>query len=72
MTEKLTPREARQGYKGKPVLMILIAALILAMIAWAAAGLFGEATEPSEPVGETTIDQDATTEPGPTEAPTVE
>lgn len=72
MTEKLTPREARQGERGLPVLKILIVALVLALLAWAAAGLFGEATEPENPVGANTIEQDATDEPGPAQAPTVQ
>lgn len=29
-----TPIEARQGFLGRPVLMVLIGGLILAMIAW--------------------------------------
>jgi hypothetical protein len=33
LPEKLTPTEARQGNKGKPVLYVLIAALALAVIA---------------------------------------
>ncbi|VVT30970.1 hypothetical protein [Rhizobium sp. EC-SD404] len=72
MTEKLTPREARQGERGMPVLKILIVALVLAMIAWAVSGMFGEATDPENPVGETTTEQDATGETGPTQAPTVQ
>jgi hypothetical protein len=42
------------------------------LLAWAAAGLFGEATEPENPVGENTIEQDATSDPGPAQAPTVQ
>jgi hypothetical protein len=34
MRERLSPREARQGRKGVHVLMVLIAALIVALIAW--------------------------------------
>ncbi|SIQ25403.1 hypothetical protein [Bosea sp. TND4EK4] len=29
-----TPVEARQGFLGRPVLMVLVAGLVLAMIAW--------------------------------------
>lgn len=45
-TEKVvnvTPVEARQGYLGRPVLMVLGAGLILAAIAWAVAEGYGEA-----------------------------
>ena len=29
-----TPTEARQGFLGRPVLMVLVGGLVLAMIAW--------------------------------------
>ena len=35
-----TPVEARQGFLGRPVLMVLVGGLILAMIAWLAVELF--------------------------------
>lgn len=47
-TEKVveaTPAQTRQGPLGKPVLMVLIAGLILAAIAWAVAGSYGEAID---------------------------
>lgn len=53
-TEKVvqaTPVQARQGLLGKPVLMVLIGGLLLAAIAWAIVGSYGEA-----------IDNDAATE----------
>ena len=34
MTEKITPRDARQGRNGKRVLMILLGGLTLMGIAW--------------------------------------
>jgi hypothetical protein len=37
--------EARQGALGKPVLVILVAALLLAIVAWGAAEMFGESTD---------------------------
>lgn len=46
-----TPVQARQGFLGRPVLMVLIGGLILAAIAWAIAEFYGEA-----------VDNDATTE----------
>lgn len=42
---KVTPVEARQGFLGRPVLMVLGAGLILAAIAWAVAEGYGEATD---------------------------
>jgi hypothetical protein len=59
MPERLDPKRVRQGRKGRPVLLVLIAALVLAVIAWGAAELFGEATDPQNPAGEV-----ETTEPG--------
>lgn len=35
-----TPVEARQGFLGRPVLMVLVGGLILAIIAWFAVELF--------------------------------
>ncbi|MCD7111629.1 hypothetical protein LRX75_21585 [Rhizobium sp. DKSPLA3] len=37
--------EARQGGAGRPVLMVLIGGLFLALIAWGAAEMFGESTD---------------------------
>lgn len=37
-----TATEARQGRWGRPVLLVLIGGLVLAMIAWAGVGMWGE------------------------------
>jgi hypothetical protein len=63
MPERIDPKRARQGRKGRPVLLVLIAALVLALIAWGVAEIFGEATDPANPAGEI-----ETTEPGAEEA----
>lgn len=63
MPERLNPEEARQGKKGRPVLIVLIAALILAALAWGAAELFGDASDPVEPVNEQVAPADAGNEP---------
>lgn len=47
-TEKIveaTPVQARQGLLGRPVLVVLIAGLVLAFIAWAIAAQYGEAID---------------------------
>ena len=44
-----TPIEARQGFLGRPVLMVLIVGLVLAMLAWAAAEFFGMAIDRQTP-----------------------
>ncbi|MCJ9746846.1 hypothetical protein [Neorhizobium sp. SHOUNA12A] len=55
-----TATEARQGSWGAPVLKMLIAGLILAMVAWAGAEWWGESTAPpadrtaTPPAGSTT------------------
>ncbi|MFT2215672.1 hypothetical protein [Rhizobium giardinii] len=46
-----TPVQARQGLLGRPVLMVLIGGLVLAIVAWAIVGMYGEA-----------VDNDAATE----------
>ncbi len=42
-----TPRETRQGFKGKPVLVILVVSLVLALAVWLAAEIWGESTAPA-------------------------
>lgn len=44
--EELTPREARQGLPGAPVLYVLLAALALAGIVMAATIFWSHATDP--------------------------
>ncbi|AMS40546.1 hypothetical protein N7E70_007455 [Aminobacter sp. NyZ550] len=56
MSKIIPARKARQGTRGRHVLLVLLAALMLAMAAWGAAEFYGEM-----------IDQDAnqtTTAPG--------
>jgi hypothetical protein len=58
--QPLTGTEARQGSSGRPVLMVLIAGLVLAAIAWGGAEWWGESTAPpaertaSPPAGDNT------------------
>ena len=47
--ETLTPREARQGMLGRPVLYVLVIGLVLAFIAWGGAGIWGESTDRDAP-----------------------
>lgn len=72
MPKELEPKEARQGNKGTPVLKVLIAALVLAALAWGAAEIFGRADAPDQPVGTDTIEEDVTDQPPTGEAPTVD
>ena len=47
-TEKVveaTAVQSRQGLLGRPVLMVLIGGLVLAAVAWAVAGQYGEAID---------------------------
>ncbi|ATU94585.1 hypothetical protein [Phyllobacterium zundukense] len=52
-----TGAEARQGPLGRPVLMVLLGGLLLAVIAWGAVEMFGESTDDSA----TITNQDNTT-----------
>lgn len=45
----LSPREARQGLRGQPVLVILVISLVLVAIVWLAAELWGQSTQPVTP-----------------------
>jgi hypothetical protein len=64
---KLTATEARQGYLGRPVLIVLVAGLFLALIAWGAAEFFGNAIEPAsesaEPAAVPSANDPATIDP---------
>ncbi|PSJ63419.1 hypothetical protein [Kumtagia ephedrae] len=42
MPKPLPPEKARQGKLGRPVLVVLIAALVLAMVVWAGVEFWGE------------------------------
>jgi len=65
-----TGTEARQGRTGRPVLIVLIAGLTLALLAWIGAEIWGEATD--APAAQTATppagDNNTTT----TESPSVE
>jgi flagellar basal body-associated protein FliL len=41
--------EARQGSTGRPVLVVLIAALVLALVAWGIAEIYGFSIAPEQP-----------------------
>lgn len=57
---ELTPTEARQGVLGRPVLVVLVAGLALAMLAWAAAEFWGMAIDTQTPSDATQISVPAT------------
>jgi hypothetical protein len=50
---EVTPVEARQGLLGRPVLVVLVVALILAMLAWAASEFWGMSIDTQTPRDET-------------------
>lgn len=54
MAEPLPPKKARQGRRGVPVLIVLVAGLVLAMGAWWIAEYYGTAITPpaEEQVGD--------------------
>ena len=56
---RIEPTKARQGRRGWQVLVVLDVALILAMIAWGIAEIYGTSIAPENP----------TVEPGPQIAP---
>ena len=51
--EPMPPVEARQGFRGKPVLIVLLGGLILAMLVWIPAEWWGNAIAPENPANET-------------------
>ena len=46
MPEEYTKTEARQGRRGRPVLVVLVVALVLAAIAWWGAEIYGMIINP--------------------------
>ena len=44
-TVEVTGAEARQGLLGRRVLLVLVGGLLLALVAWAGAEIFGEASD---------------------------
>ncbi|MEC9462651.1 MAG: hypothetical protein VX601_05710 [Pseudomonadota bacterium] len=50
--EPVTATEARQGFRGKPVLIVLLAGLILAMLVWIPPEWWGNAIAPSDPANQ--------------------
>ena len=57
---ELSPVEARQGLLGRPVLVVLVAGLLLAMVAWAASEYWGESIDTQTPKDNTQITAPAT------------
>jgi len=55
---KIPEEKARQGRLGRPVLLVLVVSLLLAMVVWWGVELYGTAIAPEEPVG--SAPQDAT------------
>lgn len=52
MPKKLPESKAKQGRRGLPVLIVLIAALLLAAIAWWGAEIYGYVIAPENPTGD--------------------
>lgn len=59
----LTPEKARQGRRGPQVLMVLVGALVLAMVVWGLAEIYGWSIKPSQ---EQQVGDPATVEEGAT------
>lgn len=53
MPKVIPEQKARQGRSGRRVLLVLIAALLLAIIAWGAAEFYGRAIDDSTPAADT-------------------
>jgi hypothetical protein len=49
MSKTVSTDKARQGHWGRHLLIVLIAALLLAAVAWAAVEIYGAAIAPSQP-----------------------
>ncbi len=60
-TVQKSATQARQGLLGRPVLIVLVSALILALVAWAGAEFYGEAIDATAP--STTTEQNSGAKP---------
>ncbi|MHB0951296.1 MAG: hypothetical protein ACYC10_05160 [Allorhizobium sp.] len=47
--EPVTATEARQGFRGRPVLIVLLAGIVLALLVWIPAEWWGNAIAPENP-----------------------
>ncbi|HCL64937.1 MAG TPA: hypothetical protein DIC56_08895 [Rhizobium sp.] len=47
--EPVTATEARQGFRGRPVLIVLLAGIVLALLVWIPAEWWGNAIAPKNP-----------------------
>lgn len=55
--EPMTPTQARQGFRGRPVLIVLLAGIVLAMLVWIPAEWWGNAIAPENPSNEPVQEQ---------------
>ena len=60
---RMTADEARQGGRGRPVLLVLAGSLLLAMVAWAAAEFWGLSIDNQTSESTTTADMPSAAEP---------
>lgn len=44
--KNLKGQDARQGERGKPMVLVLVVGLLLAIVAWGASEFFAESTDP--------------------------
>lgn len=52
MNKEFSANKAKQGRQGKPVLVVLIAGLLLALVVWGVIEIYGSAIEPENPSGD--------------------
>lgn len=50
--EPVTATQARQGFRGRPVLIVLLAGIVLAMLVWIPAEWWGNSIAPENPSNE--------------------
>lgn len=53
MTKNIPATEARQGFRGRPVLMILIVSLALVGVVWTLVEYYGRSIEPASQESQT-------------------
>lgn len=52
MTKEISSNKAKQGRQGRPVLVVLIVGLLLALVVWGVIEIYGSAIAPENPSGD--------------------
>lgn len=52
MSKEFSANKVKQGRQGKPVLVVLVVGMLLALVVWGVIEIYGSAIEPENPSGD--------------------